>query len=181
MKVPLDDSYSIVTSSPFFFLCVSPLVPESLSLLGQLPFHVVNVVFELFASRFSFFQRMSHSIDRLVAENNLIYINDRGYVHFYDPFFSANFALTLSTRPPFDSYFHALSEKWAIEHFIETFRRIQGRQTPCASKSHILRIFRSFWTFLQSFLISYQLNSFKMIKLSIYLVFLLIKYFIFVR
>ena len=56
-------------------------------------------------------------------------------VSLVDSFFSANNALKPSTRPPFDSYFHALQEKWGIKHFIETFRRIQGRQMPRASKS----------------------------------------------
>ena len=61
--------------------------------------------------------------------------------------FSASNALKPSTRPPFDSYFHALQEKWAIEHVIETFRTIQERQTPRASKSQILRIFLLFLLF----------------------------------
>ena len=39
-----------------------------------------------------------------------------------------------STRPPFGSHFHALQEKWVIEHFIGTFWRVQGRQTPYALK-----------------------------------------------
>ena len=64
--------------------------------------------------------------------------------------FSANIALKHSTRPPFNSYFQAPQEKWAIEHITATFRTVQalkGRQTPRASKSHILRFFSHFYGF----------------------------------
>ncbi len=54
----------------------------------------------------------------------------------YTHFFPANIALRHSTRPPFDLYYHTLQEIWVIERFTETFRRIQGRQTPRASHTH---------------------------------------------
>ena len=72
-----------------------------------------------------------------------------------DSFFSANIALRHSTRPPFDSYFHALQEKWVMEPFTETFRTVQGSQTSRASKSHNLRIFLSFLQFCKLSFISY--------------------------